>query len=65
MAKDVMYMVGKGMDRVCCCVGDIMANDSALGSILLVGDVHCCFCSSEQSGQWGIIGDDAGVCVWS
>ena len=50
VAENVMDAMGKGMDRACCCVGDIVANDGASGSILLVGYAHCCFCGSEQSG---------------
>ena len=64
VAEDVMDMMGKGMYRACYCVGDVMANDGALGSILLVGYVHCCFCSSEESVHWGSVGDNSvGVVV--
>ena len=50
VSEDVMDVMGEGADRACCCVGDVMANDGALGSILLVGYAHCCYCGSEQSG---------------
>ena len=35
-----MHLPGEGSDRAGICVGDVMANDAAMGTILLVGDVH-------------------------
>ena len=37
----MVHSQGEGSDRAwCICVGSVMANDAAMGAVVLIGDVH-------------------------
>ena len=57
-----MVMLGKGVNRAGYCVWNVMIDDSAVCTILLIGDVHCGLCCCIKCGQRCIIGYDV-VCL--
>jgi hypothetical protein len=58
VVDDGVDSMGQDTDGARLGKGDVVADDAATGSILLVGNVHCCFCGGVEHSKGCGVRDD-------